>query len=98
MLDDAVLIEDAVEHGERAAAVDHVVLGDDLEPVDDGLLLEDMAIVRHAETDADAVIRESIEAICRHSRVLGEKVSSVPPQHWSNIAAEQNVSGCEGRA
>ena len=42
MLHDAVLLEDLVEHRERAAAVDHEVLGDDLEPVDDGLLLEDV--------------------------------------------------------
>ena len=81
-----VLIEDAVEHGKRATTVDHVVLGDDLEPVDDRLLFEDVPVVRHAEADANAVVRESVEAICWHSEILRWKGCSVPPRSrlWRN--------------
>ncbi len=68
MLHDAVLIEDAVEDGQGTAAVDHVVFGDDLEPVDDGLLLEDVTVVRNAKADADSIVREPVEAICWHVR------------------------------
>jgi hypothetical protein len=66
VLNDAILIEDAIEDGERTAAVDHVVFGDDLEPVDDGFLLEDVTVVRNAEADADSIVCEPVEAICWH--------------------------------
>jgi hypothetical protein len=67
MLDDAILLENLVEDLERAATIDHVVFGDDLEPVDDGLFGEDVIVVRHAEADSDAVVREPVEAIGWHA-------------------------------
>jgi hypothetical protein len=42
VLHDAVLLEDLVEHSSGPAAVDHEVFRDDLEPVDDRLLREDV--------------------------------------------------------
>ena len=42
MLHHAVLLENLVEHVQRAAAIDHEIFGDDLEPVDDRLLLQDV--------------------------------------------------------
>src|SRR5260221_13646081 len=63
MLHDAVLLEDLIEHFERPAAVDHKILGNNLEPVDRRLLAEDVAIMRDAQTDPDSVIAESVERI-----------------------------------
>jgi hypothetical protein len=68
MLYDAVLIKDAVEDGERTATVDHVVFGDNFEPIDDGFFIEDVTVVRNAEADTNSVVREPIEAICWHVR------------------------------
>ncbi len=67
VLDDSVLLEDLVEDLERPAAVDHVVFGDDLEPVDDGLLGEDVVVVRDTQTDPHAIVGETVETIGRHS-------------------------------
>ncbi len=67
VLDDAILLEYLVEDLERSAAIDHVVFGDDLEPVDDGLFGEDVVVVRDAQADSHAVVAESVEAIGRHS-------------------------------
>ena len=72
VLHDAVLLEDLVEHMERAARIDHVVFRDDLEPIHDRLLLQDVLVVRHAQADADAVVGEGVEAGGGH----GEKVES----------------------
>jgi hypothetical protein len=66
VLDDAVTFEDLIEDLERAAAVDHVVFGDDLEPVDDGLFGEDVVVVRDAKADPYAVVAETVEAIGWH--------------------------------
>ena len=66
MLHDSILLQDLIQHVEGAAAVDHVVLGDDLEPIDDRLLLQNVLVVRNAETDADAVVGMTVEAIGRH--------------------------------
>ena len=66
MLDDPVLLQDRIEHFQRTAAIDHEVLGDDFKPIDDRFLLEDMPIVRHAETDSDSVVRVAVERVCRH--------------------------------
>jgi hypothetical protein len=66
MLDDAVLLENAIEHFERSSAIDHEIFRDDLEPVDDRFLFENVAIVRHAKSDADAVIRLTIKCVRGH--------------------------------
>ena len=67
MLHHAVLLENLVENLQRPPAVDHEIFGDDLEPVDDRLLRENVVVMRHAQADAHAVIRESVKSIRRHS-------------------------------
>ena len=42
MLDDAVLLENLVEHFERPATVDHEIFGNDLKPVHDRFLFQDV--------------------------------------------------------
>src|ERR1700727_1927518 len=77
MLHDAVLLKNTVENGKRTATVDHVVLRDDLEPIDDGLLLEDVAIMRNAKPNADSVFRKTVKTIRWHVQPLkstGERV------------------------
>lgn len=66
VLDDAITFEDLVEDFERSSAVDHVVFGDDFEPVDDGFFGEDVVVVRDAKADPYAVVAESVEAIGWH--------------------------------
>ena len=66
MLHDAVLLENLIEHLERPAAIDHEIFRDDLEPIDDRFLREDVPVMRNAQADADAVIGEIIEWIRRH--------------------------------
>ena len=77
MLNDSILIEDLVKNLERASAVDHVVLRDDLKPIDDWLLRENVVVVRNSQTDPDSIVGVSVEAIGRHRRSdLGEEVQS----------------------
>jgi hypothetical protein len=71
VLDDAVLLEDFVEDFEGTPGIDHEVLGDDLEPIDDGFLFEDMPVMRYAEADADAVVGLVIEGVGGHGRWEG---------------------------
>jgi hypothetical protein len=77
MPNNSVLIENLVEHLEGTSAVDHVVLRDDLKPIDDWLLRENVIVVRNSQTDADSVVAVSVEAIGRHRRSdPGETVQS----------------------
>jgi hypothetical protein len=48
MLNDTVLVEDLIEDLEGAAAIDHVVFRDDLEPIDHRLLVENVVVVRNS--------------------------------------------------
>jgi hypothetical protein len=66
VLHDAVLGEDPVEHLEWATAIDHEILGDDLEPVDRGLPAQDVVVVRDAQADADAVVGVAVEWVGGH--------------------------------
>jgi hypothetical protein len=66
VLHHAVLLQDHVQDLERPAALDHEVLGDDLEPVDDRLPREDVRVVGDPQAYADAIIAVSIEAVGRH--------------------------------
>ncbi len=66
MLHDLVLLQDLVENRQRASAVDHIVFGDDLEPVHHRLPFENVRVVRNAQPNSDAVFGEAIEAVCRH--------------------------------
>ncbi len=67
VLHDAVLLQNLVQYVQRAAAIDHEIFGDDFEPVDDRLLLQDVVVVRHPQPDPDAVLGETIEAVGWHN-------------------------------
>jgi hypothetical protein len=66
VLDDAIPLKNLIEHGERAASVNHEVLRDNFEPVYDRLARKDVLVMGNAQTDADAVILERIKAITGH--------------------------------
>src|SRR5580704_1359588 len=66
MLDHAITLKDLVESRQRTTAVDHVILRDDLEPVDRGLLFEDVGVMRNPQTDTYPVIREPVESVGWH--------------------------------
>jgi hypothetical protein len=66
VLHDAVLLQDSVQRGQRTAAIHHEVLRDDLEPAHHRFVLQDVPVVRDAETHTDPVIGEPVESICRH--------------------------------
>src|SRR3984957_9651918 len=66
MQDDSVTFKDLVESRQRTTAIDHVIFRDDLEPVDRGLLLEDVGVMRNPQTDPDPVIREPVKSIGWH--------------------------------
>ena len=66
VLDHAVLLEDLVEDVERAARIEHVVFGNDLEPIDERLFLQDVRVMGDAQAEADAVFGVGVEAVGRH--------------------------------
>src|ERR1700677_2607549 len=66
MLDHAITFKNEVQRCQRAPAVDHVILRDDLEPVHYGFLFEDVGVMGNPQTDADPVIRESVKSIGWH--------------------------------
>jgi hypothetical protein len=66
VLNDPILFEDLVKDVERPATVDHVVFRNDLEPIDARLLLQNMLVMRDAETDADAVFGEGVKTVGGH--------------------------------
>src|SRR5271154_7517892 len=66
MLDHAITLKNEVERCQRAPAVDHVILRDDLEPVHYRFLLEDVGVMGNPQTDADPVIREPVKSIGWH--------------------------------
>src|SRR5260370_34106134 len=68
MLHYPILIENLIEDVKRPAAFDHVVFRDDLEPIYDRLLLEDVLVVRYSQSDSYAIVGEAVEAIGGHSR------------------------------
>ena len=70
MLDDAVLLENLVEDAERPATVDHVVFRNDLKPVDDRFLFQDVPVVGNAQADADSVLGVAVETIGRHGGIV----------------------------
>src|SRR5258708_28872997 len=66
MLDHTITFKNEVQGCQRAPAVDHVILRDDLEPVHYGFLLEDVGVMGNPQTDADPVIREPVKSIGWH--------------------------------
>ena len=70
-----------VEHFERTTAINHEIFGDDFEPVDDRLVLEDVLIVRNAEADANPIIGKPIETIRWHKLGTAGKTEG-PPRNF----------------
>src|SRR6202167_3651799 len=66
MLDHAITFKNEVQRCQRAPAVDHVILRDDLEPVHYGFLREDVGVMRNPQTDTDPVIREPVKSMGWH--------------------------------
>src|ERR1700751_2892690 len=61
---------------------DPVLLRDDLEPIDNRSLREDMVVMRYAQSDADTVVIERIKAI---------------GWHWNSVSQQGNrleARGC----
>ena len=54
MHDDGEALPDAVEDTQRLTARDHVVLADDLEPVDRRIAIEDVSVMLGAKAEAEA--------------------------------------------
>src|SRR5271156_6149702 len=80
MLDHSITFKNEVERCQRAPAVDHVILRDDLEPVHYGLLLEDMGVMGNPQTDAGPVIREPVKSIGWHMfEKRGRRTLAVAP-------------------
>src|SRR5258708_40139066 len=63
VLHHAVLIENPIENAEGPSAADHKIFRNDFKPVHHRFARQDMVVVRRAQPDADAVVRESIETI-----------------------------------
>jgi hypothetical protein len=68
MLHHAIPFEDLIKHRERPPAIDHEILGDDLEPINHRLGFKDVLIVRDSEADPNPVISMGIEFVGRHSK------------------------------
>src|ERR1700719_1053313 len=66
MLDDSITLKNLIENLQGSPTIDHVVLGDDLEPIHNRLFGENMLVMRHAKTYPNSEVCESIESICWH--------------------------------
>src|SRR6266478_533083 len=66
MLDDSIALKNLIEDVQRSPTVDHVVLGDNLEPTHNRFFRENVLVMRHAKAYSDAKVCEPIESICRH--------------------------------
>src|SRR5436305_559964 len=67
VLYDFVLLQDFVEDVQRTPAIDHEILGNNLEPIADRLARQNMVVVRRAQANPDSIFSESVKAICGHS-------------------------------
>ena len=67
VLHDFVLLENLIEDLHGASAIDHKILRNNFEPIDDWLALQDVLVVGRAQTDADAIFGEIIEAVGTHA-------------------------------
>src|SRR5258708_39733878 len=66
MLNDLIPLKNLIEDMQWSPAINHVILGDDLEPTHNRFLGENVLIVGHAKADPNSKVRESIERICWH--------------------------------
>ena len=85
MLDDSITLKNLIENMQGSPTIDHVVLGDDLEPIHNRFFGENMLIMRHAKSYPNSEVCESIERICWHVSIFlkGKRGSGVTtPTHW----------------
>jgi len=83
MLYDSIALKNLIENMKCPPAIDHVVLGDNLEPVHNRLFSENVLVMRHAKAYANSEICESIEGICGHNSSFPKKnrVGTFTPTH-----------------
>src|SRR5260370_24657166 len=75
----AIPFEDLIEGCKYPPAVEHKILGDDLEPIDHRLLFKDVLVMRDPKPDADAVIGIAVEFVGRHSKKAKSESPLSPP-------------------
>ena len=95
VLDDAVLLQNLIEHFERPSAIDHEIFRDDLEPIDNRFLGKNVSVMRHAQTDADSVFGEIIECVSRHVRdrySLGPESRGVKPRPSKTLLIAERLA------
>src|ERR1700722_18784539 len=90
MLHHSILLENLVEDAHRTPAIDHEILRNNFEPVHDWFLGKNVVVVRSAQPDSHAVVRESVEPICRHlipqvktEKERGPENSCRPSVRWN---------------
>src|SRR5258707_4401686 len=66
MLDDLIALKNLIKNMQRSSTIDHVVLGDDLEPIHNRLFRENVLVMRHTKTYPNSKVCESVESICWH--------------------------------
>src|SRR5260370_38302775 len=66
MLDDLIALKNLIKHMQRSSTIDHVVLGDNLEPIHNRFFRENVLVVRDTEAYPNSKVRESVERICWH--------------------------------
>src|ERR1700679_3597364 len=71
MLHHAVLLQDSIEDRERTPAIDHVIFRNDLEPIDHRLALQNVLVMRNAQSNPNAVLGMSVKSIGRHAPQAG---------------------------
>ncbi len=85
MLDDLIALKNLIENMQRSPTIDHVVLGDNLEPIHNRFLRENVLVMRHTKAYPNSKVRESVERICWHINSFPkEKRGSghSTPTHW----------------
>src|SRR5260370_27252365 len=85
MLDDLIALKNLIENMQRSPTIDHVVLGDNLEPIHNRFLRKNVLVMRHTKAYPNSKVRESVERICWHINSFPkEKRGSghSTPTHW----------------
>jgi hypothetical protein len=65
-----ILLQNPVENGKRPAAIHHVVFGNDFEPIHYRFSLQDVAVMRYSQSNANPVVGEPIKPVCRHKSLI----------------------------
>src|SRR5216683_1610036 len=83
-----VLLQDLIEDVQRPPAIDHEILGNNLEPVAHRLARQNVVVMRRAQSNPNPILRKPIKSICRHfpwtptevSKKEGQRCSPAPQQ------------------